>query len=253
MGQNHCSRCSGICKRSTVGEENALFQPKGELIAFISERSGEDQLWISNGNGAQLMSTFPTNTLIRGLDWQADGKSVLVNANGTLTQVFLDRHQEKYSFEHPVLRLFQWDSENNTVLLITKIKGESKFVELNLNSSAFIVVDKKINWAQKSEDGRLIYTDHLYRFWQPGPTEDKLIEPLEGQGSSKRFVIKDNVIYGINNENRLWLYDLNMGTFKIIRELHKNVDYLTDMSKTHLMIELRISAKKEVVELTLSE
>ena len=121
----------------TAGDENALFQSNGGLIAFISERSGEDQLWVTTGNGSQLISTFPSNTLIRGIDWAIDGKSVLVNANGMLTQVFLDRNQKSFTFEHPVLRLFQWHSEKNTALLVIYTEGISKFVELNLTNSAF--------------------------------------------------------------------------------------------------------------------
>lgn len=243
-----------VLQRSTVGEENALFQPNGELISFISERSGEDQLWITSDNGSQLISTFASNTLIRGSDWAADGKSILVNANGTLTQVFLDRQQVNSSFALPIYRLFQWDSENNTALLIIRTEGVSKFVELNLNNLQFRVIsDKKIVWAQKSQDGRLIYTDLRNQFWQPGPAEDQLIEKLVGQASSKRFVIKENVIYGINKENRLWSYDLDSEFFEILRELPDNVDYLTDINQTQYLIELRISAKKEVLELSLSD
>ncbi|MCJ8322035.1 MAG: winged helix-turn-helix domain-containing protein [Colwellia sp.] len=243
-----------ILARSTLGEENALFQPKGQLISFTSERSGEDQLWITSGNDTQLISTFPSNTLILGSDWAADGKSLLVNANGMLTEVFLDRQQVNSSFTAPVTRLFQWDSESNTALLMIRTAGESKFVELNLDDLAFrIVSDKKIAWAQKSQDGRLIYTDLRNQFWQPGPVEDQLIEKLVGQASSKRFVIKKNVIFGINKENRLWSYDLDSESFEILRELPDNVDYLTDINQTHAMVELQISAKKEVVELSLSE
>ena len=251
--QSNISATYSVLERSTAGEDNALFQPGGELISFVSERSGEDQLWVTKGNGLQIISTFPSNTFIRGYDWAADGNSVLVNANGTLTQIFLDSQQKKVPFEYPVLRLFQWDSENNTALLRIYTEGVSKFAELNLNNLEFRVINNKINWAQKSEDGRLIYTDRLNRFWQPGPAEDQLIELLDGQGSSKRFVIKDNVIYGINKENRLWVYDLNKSTFNVLKELGEEVDYLTDINQTHALIELRITAKKEVVELTLSE
>jgi transcriptional activator of cad operon len=243
-----------VIERSTLGEDNAIFQPNGELIAFISERSGEDQLWITDGKGSQLISSFPNNTLIRGISWAANGKSILVNANGALTQVFLNKQQVKFSFNHPVIRLFQWNSENNTALLITSTKGVSKFVELNLDNSEFrVITDKKITWAQKSEDGRLIYTDRQRKFWQPGPTEDKLIEPLDSQGSSKRFVVNGDMIYGINRENSLWSYDLDNGNFELLRVLNENVDYLTDVNETHSLIELRISEKKEVVELTLNE
>lgn len=243
-----------ILARSTVGEENGLFQPNGELIAFISERSGEDQLWISNGNGSQVISTFPRNSLIRGSDWAADGKSILVNANGRLTQVFLDSQQVSSSFVPPVYRLFQWDSENNTALLIIRAEGIAKFVELNLNNLQFNVIsDKRITWAQKSQDGRLIYTDSHNQIWQPGPAEDQLIEKLIDQTSSKRFVIKENVIYGINKDNALWSYNLDSELFEILRELPDNVDYLTDINQSEYLLELRISAKKEVLELSISD
>lgn len=166
----------------------------------------------------------------------------------------MDRHQESSSFKPPVIRLFQWNSENNTALLAIRANGLSKLVELDLNNLDFkIITDKKVKWAQKSEDGRFIYIDHLNRFWKPGPAEDQLIESLEVQGTSKRFVIKDNRIYGVNKENRLWLYDLNIDTFKILRVLHEDVDYLTDINQTHFLVELVVSAKEVVVELVLSE
>jgi len=243
-----------IIERSTLGEENAIFQPNGESIAFISERSGEDQIWVTKDSHSQQISSFPSNTLIRGIDWATDGKSVLVNANGMLTQVFLDGQQTNISFKPLIYRLFQWDSQNNTALLVARTKGVSNLIELNLDNLDYkIVTNKKVIWAQKTEEGRLIYTDFINRFWQPGPVEDQLIEKLVGQGSSKRFSIKDNVIYGINQNNRLWSYDLDKEGFETIRELDENVDYLTDINQTHSLVELRISAKKEVVELSLSD
>jgi DNA-binding winged helix-turn-helix (wHTH) protein/Tol biopolymer transport system component len=243
-----------IIERSTLGEENAIFQPNGELIAFISERTGEDQVWATSENGLNKVSSFPTNTFIRGVDWATDGNSILVNANRSLTQLFLNKSQKQYSFKHPIIKLFQWNSENNTALLTISTEGILKFVELNLINSEFrVITDKRVSWAQKSQEGKLIYTDHLNRFWQQGPIEDQLIERLENQGSSKRFVVKDNVVYGINKENQLWSYNLSTDTFKILKKLNNNVDNLTDVNQSHALIELVIAEKKEVVELTLSQ
>ena len=89
-------------ERSIKGEDYALFQPGGELIAFWSKRSGDQQLWISDGNGSRQLTHFPLDTSIRGIDWAADGKSLLVNANGVLSQVFLDSGQKTFLFDHPV-------------------------------------------------------------------------------------------------------------------------------------------------------
>ena len=243
-----------IIERSTLAEGEAKLQPNGELIAFKSDRSGEDQLWVTDGNGPQQLTNFPMDTRINGQDWAADGKSILVNANNTLTRVKLDSKQESFLLGHPVVQLFQWDSEDNTALLIVRIKGIRKFVEFNLNTAEFrIITDKKVNWALKSEDGRLIYTDKLDRFWQPGPAEDQLIESLENQGSYISFITKNNVIYGINEQSQLWSYSLNESAFEILGNTPINVDALTDISQSDILLTIRITAKKEVAELTLSD
>ncbi len=250
-GNNYYS----IIERSTVGEENAIFQPNGDLIAFKSRRSGEGQIWITDGNGAQKLTNFPIDSYIYGLDWAADGQSILVNVNDVLTQVNLDSSQIVYPFSHAVVQLFQWNSEENTALLLVRIKGILTFGEFNLNNSEFsVITDKKVSWALKSEDGRLIYSDHLNRFWQPGPAEDQLIESLEGKGRKKqRFKIRENIVYGINEEFQLWSYDLNKDNFKILGNMPKNIDSITDINQTDILLTVRISAKKEVAELSLRE
>ena len=243
-----------ILERSTLGEENANYQPNGELIAFKSDRSGEDQIWITNGNGSQQLTQFPVDTRISGLDWAVDGKSILVNANQELTQVFLNSNQQAFPFDYRVEQLFQWNSEDNTALLIARINGILKFVEHNLNNSKFrVITDKKVNWALKSEDGRLIYTDKLDRFWQPSPAEDQLIESLVNQGSDKRFIIKNNVIYGINEAHQFWSYELKTGRFELLGSTPDNVDLLTDINQTEVLLSIRIKAKKELAELILSD
>jgi len=243
-----------ILERSTLGEDDAIFQPNGELIAFKSGRSGENQIWITDGNGSQQLTHFPMDTYIYGLDWATDGQSILVNVNNRLTQVTLDSNQKSFPFDYRVEQLFQWNSEDNTALLHVRIKGILKFGEFNLNNSEFrLITDKKVSWALKSEDGRLIYTDQLDRFWQPGPAEDQLIEPLDSQGSDKRFIIKDNVIYGINEEFQLWSYDINKEAFEILGNIPNNVDLLTDINQTDILLTIRITAKKEVAELILAD
>jgi DNA-binding winged helix-turn-helix (wHTH) protein len=241
-------------ERSNLGDDNAIFQPDGELIAFWSERSGGQQLWISDRNGSEQLTQFPIDTYINGTDWAADGKSLLVNASNGLTQVFLDSSQKAFPLKHPVIKLFQWDSENNSALLLVRINGILKLVEADFNNSEiYELSDKIILWALKSEDGQLIYKDHLGQFWQPGPAEAQRIERLDRQGGAKSFVIKNNVIYAINSKNQLWSYDLNKEAFEVLGEVGEDVDYLTDINQTELLMTIQVSAKKEVVELSVSE
>lgn len=242
-------------QRSNLSDSHAIFQPGGDLIAFWSERSGDGQLWVSDGEGAQQLTHFPVDTLFGGIDWAHDGVSILVNTNYTLTQVFLDSSQKTIPLKNPVSRLYQWDSKNNSAIALIGIRGEVKIMDYNLTSSEYREIsDKIIIWALRSEDGRLIYKDILDQFWQPGPVEDQRINALGGQmPKSKSFVVNGNVLYDINAKNQLWSYDLESEVFKIWGDVDKDVESLTDINQTHSLMTLKVSAKKEVVEVSISE
>ena len=255
LSSSNQSHNYAIFERTNLEEDYALFQPGGKLIAFLSERSGEEQLWVSDGKDSQKLTNFPLDTYINGIDWAEDGKSLLVNANNVLTQVFLDSTQKSFPMEHPVSRLYQWESKNNSALIAVRIGGIIKIVEFDLNKSDFREIsDKFVLWTLKSEDGRLILYDHMGQFWKPGPVEPQQIKALNKQGgTSTSFVIKNNIIYDINDDNQLWSYDLNNDDFKILGEVGDDVDYLTDINQTQLLMTIQVSAKKEVVELSLSK
>ena len=243
-----------VIERSTVEENNAQYQPNGELIAFKSDRTGDDQVWITSDDGVRQLSHFPIDTYIWGLDWAADGQSLLVNVNNTLVQVNLDSSEKIFSFNHRVNQLFQWDSINNTALVTARIKGVLTFGELDLTTSKFKVINNKtVKWAKKSEDGRIIYTDSMDKFWQPGPAEDQMIAVLEKQGSDKRFIIKNNVIYGVNETFQLWSYDLKSDEFNELGKVPSTIDYITDINESDVIFTIRITAKKEVIELILKD
>jgi hypothetical protein len=244
---------SSVLERSILAEDDAIFQPNSEFIAFESRRSGEAQIWVTGGEGAKQLSDFPMDTYIYGFDWSADGKSILVNANNVLTQVNLDSSKHSFDLAYPVVDLFQWDSHNNTALVLVRITGIVKFAEINLvDSDVSIINDKLVNWALKSTNGELIYVDQMDRFWRQGAAEDKVIEALEGRGKNKqKFLINGEVIYGLNENLELWSYHLNSEEFSTLGGLPSNTDEITDVDETQLLISVRISASKEVAELSL--
>lgn len=255
QNQNPLSETYDSFARSTLGEDYAIFQSGGSLMAFWSERSGEQQLWISDGQTLTMLTDFPTDSFIRGIDWATDGQSLMVNANGVLNQVHLDGKRKTFPIPNEVWQLFQWDSENNTALLHVIDKGLSQYVEYDLNDlTSKSITDVPIKWAAKTVDGRLVYKDKLDRFWQPGAVEPEQILDLENQGDrANSFVIKGDVIYAINSQHQLWSYDLNLKSFTVLGLVREEVDYLTDVSDSEVLLGVRVSAKKEVVELTVGK
>ncbi len=241
--------------RSIQGEGQARFQPNGSLIAYWSERSGEQQLWLSTGHERQQLTSFPVDTSIRGFEWASDGQSLLVNANGFLTRVGLDGEQEPISIKRPVLQLFHWDSDKDNVLILGRVSGMIQLMEYDLNANSHQVITvNKVRWAQKSADGEVVFKDNLDQFWRPGAIDPIHIETLDKQGDRvESFVIVGNTIYAINNRNQLWSFDLDDHEFEILGEVLQSVDRLTDVSNQQLLMTVHVASKNEVVELLVDE
>jgi DNA-binding winged helix-turn-helix (wHTH) protein/Tol biopolymer transport system component len=239
-----------VFERSINHEDNARFQPNGNLIAFVSKRTGSEQVWLLDGDRVSVLSHFPTGTFLSDLNWSADGKSMLMLADFELQQLSLNKEADPIKFRYPVTRLFHWDDNKQHVIANILANGVRKFVRIDLNTMEFQIVNhKQVEWAVESQDGSLIFMDRFNRFWQEGAIEDKLIEPLIGQGSSKHFVVRNGLMYGINKQNRLWVYSLHSGDFTLLSDVTPDIDYLTDINDNELLVTVVIAAKKEVVEL----
>lgn len=241
-----------VIARSTTGEYNALVQPHGQLIAFKSKRSGEEQIWLTGSEGTWQLTQFPIDAFIMGISWASNGDSLLANVDHQLVQVYLDGTIKYFTLTNAVERLFTWNSQQQIALALLRIEGVEKFVEINLSTQRFHVInDKSINWAVKTDQGKLLYTDHLDRFWLQGPIEAELVEVLNEQGSDKRFIAKGEVIYGVNDKHQLWSYSFESTEFDIVGRLPNNLDHITDVDDKNFFGVVRVSAKKELVELVI--
>lgn len=242
-------------ERSINAEDRAKFQPNGDLIAFESARTGSSQVWLLENGQPRLLSDFPSGAYVDNLLWNTAGDSLLVQAGMELHQLSLEQTMTTYDFPYPVVRLFHWDSEANQAIANVNINGKVKFVEIDLtNQSHTIINQKQVFWAAKNANGPLVFSDHLARFWQKTDVENKLLEPLTGQlGMKQRFVLHEEMIYGINKEDQLWSYHLPTDNFKILANMTSDIDYLTDANNNELLLSFVIAAKKEVVELSIAQ
>ncbi len=55
-----------------------VFDPDGKKVAFISDRSGEEQVYIINSDGTDLQELTSTNARKLEIDWSPDGKMISV-------------------------------------------------------------------------------------------------------------------------------------------------------------------------------
>ena len=139
--------------------------------------------------------------------------------------------------------------------MFVQLNGFIKLAEVGLNTGNIdVLTDERVNWATKTDNGEVVYTDHMDRFWISRGMEFQPIQPLEKQGGdNKRFIVRNNIIFGMNNQYELWRYDLNLNEFEIIHKLSKNIDNITDIKNQQLLVTKRQVANKEVVELLLEK
>jgi len=240
--------------RSNSGEREAILQPDGNIIAFESARSGNEQLWLSKDGVLTQLSNLPLDTRIEGFRWASDGKSLLLNSDGRLFEIQQDGSEQSISINEPVTDLFHWNSETKTSIANMLIRGRRSLAKLNLETGEYVQLkDGPVLWAAESTAGRLVYLDHNNQYWQSQAAEDTLITPLNTHGSDKRFILAGETIYGVNEDFKLWTYDLDQQVFTLMSTLPQNIDYLTDIHNDKLMLTYVVAAKKEIVELTLND
>ncbi|AOT08113.1 winged helix-turn-helix domain-containing protein [Pseudoalteromonas luteoviolacea] len=246
---------SHIIDRSAVAEDTAIAEPIGNLIAFSSNRSGNEQIWLKGNQPLVQLTKFPIDSYISGMHWDERGESILANVNNKLVQVHINGEQQHYTTPHLILELLHWHRASDKVLTFANIRGVQKLTEYDLKTSQFkVVTDKRINWADKTNNGLLVYTDNMDRFWLVDGIDAEPITALDNQGGdNKRFIIKDSTIYGMNNELELWSYNLINQHFNTLGSLPSNTINIDDIDKENVLITVRIASKKEVVEIVLKE
>lgn len=245
-----------VLARSTEADDEAKYHPATGGIAFISQRTGQDQVWLLENGVPRLVSDFPQGRFLFSLDIAEDGQSLLVEASLSLFVLRLGNSPEAAQISpidlpFPIHQVFHWDAQAQKVWANILVAGQAVFAEVDLSTQSHRVLQEQdVVWASKTPDGRWVYLDQKQRFWLTGAIEDKLLAGLSEQGSSKRFVIDQQHIYGINRDNQLWTYNLNNGALTILGQVPENVLHITDIRDNQLLLKVAVSEKKEVIELS---
>jgi len=239
--------------RSTFQDRDAQFQPQGELIAFISSRSGTEQIWLKDKSQVSQLTHFAMGTAIDSFRWSETGESVLVAADAMLIKVLLDKTIISYPLTFAVPKLLHWSVENNVLVLIRK-GGEQQLASYNLDTHQLTKhASADIKWAARANDGKIVFLDDNNVFWLIKGDEKQLIMKLYQQVGSQRFIVKNDIIYSMNRKAKLWQYDIEKQIFSVIGQLDKYTNFVSDLRKDELLLTHILSAKKEIVMLSHKE
>ncbi|TMO86025.1 winged helix-turn-helix domain-containing protein [Pseudoalteromonas spongiae] len=237
-----------IISRSTVPDLNAKFQPDGNLIAFVSSRSGERQLWIKDNNKTYQLTKFEQGLKSTRYDWAPDGKSLVVNVNNHIALVNLDGSYQMVESPVAVRLVLPWTIAHK-LLVIDNQSDQQQLFDIDLNTGETTDLNiQNVSWATYTKDNQIVYVDQQGNFWLQANNGAQALtmlnQKLEGNYA---LPIGDN-IYGLDIKANFWRYNLTNHELETVATLDKDTSYISDIKGDKILATKFIGGRRELVE-----
>lgn len=97
-----------IARTPGANERTAQWSPDGKYIAYISDRTGETEIWIQSVSGGEAIQlTKDNDTYIRSLQWSPDSKNILyTDRKNRIVLVDVVARSKKVVMQNPLSEFF---------------------------------------------------------------------------------------------------------------------------------------------------
>ena len=155
-----------ITRTSGANDRGAKFSPDGKYIAYISDQTGETEIWLQVENGEPVQLTKNNDTYIRQLMWSPDSKKILyTDRKNRMVEVDVASKNKRTVMQNPGGEFFgvNYSADSQWITYTKSAKNEMGVVYVyNLLTKQEIAVTE--NWYDSSSpvfstDGKyLIFT-----------------------------------------------------------------------------------------------
>ncbi len=238
LGQNSPSITQNTVARSTASETNAQMQPTGFIIAFLSERTGNRELWIQDTQQplqtAKQLTHFKRRP-ISSYIWSQEGDLLYILLENKLHALNLLGESSKIDTDFTIQRVFQALPDGKLLLQVAN-EPEPAVIEFDLHKAEKRVLwSGSLRWAQVDSAGRLWVTLENAQFRRLDQNKLWLGKGLEQSLSWHKFFIRDNSLWFLDNGQRLRRYDFKNNTLETVladtTAFHRLSDINTNMNK----------------------
>lgn len=234
--------------RSTSVDVNAKFQPNGDLISFVSRRSGDAQLWLIDGDKTFQLTNFEYGLKSSRYDWAPDGKKLAVNVNNQVALVEIDGTVEMIESPAAVDILMPWTSQNK-ILVTDNQTGQHTLLSIDLTSKQTTeLAAQNVMWAAYNSESSVIYADHQTKVWQLENGKTQEITELNGEVFGNYLLLLEGQLYGINPQAELWRFNLATAELTSITAMDKNINYVSDIRDEQMLATKFIGGRRELME-----
>jgi len=237
-----------VLQRSIVNDYGGKYQPNTDDLAFISKRSGSDQLWVSQNNSVRRLSNFPSTSRVGSFVWSNEGNLLAVTLDRQLN--FLDQNGELRAVQTPfkVLGVLQWTNEDQLLLNISD-KQQRQIVLYDISSGQHqVLFDSAVKWAQLAQN-KLYVLDLAGKFKRVFEGKAQHIDHLADIHASGSFIIKAQKLVLLDTNKAVWIVDLENKTKQQLYQGDLKMLRLDDVriAKRDLLYSRYVSGRKEIV------
>lgn len=237
--------------RSTAQDRSAQYQPNGEHIAFISDRSGQDQIWLwqPDKNQANQLSTGSSQHTIHHYSWSPNGKHLAWASNDKLAISDLNGNQQLLNTAKPIYSVLSWYQDNQLLVLVNDPTPGGLY-QLNLTNNKltpYNINQVEAAWVYQNQ---LIYSKQngevFTRSLNTQLAKTRQLEQLNG----KALLIYQDEIYSVDKQSlMLNKYDMQGQFIQALMPLKATAWKITDLKNNQLLLSQFISISNDIVVL----
>jgi serine/threonine protein kinase len=182
---------------STQIEQYPAYSPDGRRIAFMSERSGTDEIWIcdGDGSGARQLTSFG-GAAIYGPSWSPDSQNIALTVaqrgmkediyvvtvkGGVPRRITTDPAEDKWPY---------WSHDGKWIYFSSTRSGREEIWKTPYNGGEAVQITRNSgDIPQESEDGKFLYymkgwpdAVSVWRTSVDGNQEAKVLESVHSEG-----------------------------------------------------------------------
>lgn len=205
--------------------DSAEFSPDGSAIAFVSDRSGTRQIWVSrtDGGSAIQLSSVAQEVPIGTPRWSPEGRQIVYdtmhNGHSAIAVMNADGSQPRIlAADRWDNMMPSWSNDGAWIYFACKINGIVQVCRKRFDGGATMPITTSGGGEpRESPDGRLVFYAKARGLWQV-PREGGPETPLAGLESAETgryWTVAGDAIYLLTRTQQPWTiyrYDLKSGS-----------------------------------------
>lgn len=249
--------------RSNELDANGKFQPGTDNIAFISNRSGMNQLWLKTGDMVQPITDSTNGVQHIDFAWSPNGESIAVVMSDTLHLVAANskgkQDIKEVSTPFSTYSVMQWTSPTSLLVMakqnnqsaiysIAEIHSDSPDFE-HLHMPEFNAKWAAVHYEKQGQNPavKMIYLaedDELWVYDQRtrGSTQ------ITHHDTSKTLAYHQGSVYGINEIQQVWRFEVDSGELRTLKTVAPDIRYISDIRNNQMLVTRTHSHHMEIVE-----